>query len=64
MRATPLRLYELSGGLTEEAIAVRLVAHLDAIIVKTNARLKTKASLLAVALMLTIVALSLALATM
>jgi hypothetical protein len=63
MRATPSRLYELSGGLTEEAIAIRLVAHLDEIIVETNARLKTKASLSAASLVLTIVALTIALAT-
>jgi hypothetical protein len=63
MGATPAQLYELTDGLTEEAISNRLIVYLDEIVVETNSRLRTKASLLGAALTSTIVALTIALAT-
>jgi hypothetical protein len=60
MGATPAQLYELTDGLTEEAIATWLIVYLDEIVVETNSRLRTKASLLGATLTSTIVALTLA----
>lgn len=59
---TPWRIYELSSGLTEEVIALRLIGLLDAAIVKVNRRLAVKAWALAGSLLMIIVALALTLA--
>jgi hypothetical protein len=48
----PWRIYELSGGLTEEDVALRLVVLLDAIIAKANRCLTIKAALLAGSLLM------------
>jgi hypothetical protein len=59
----PWRIYELSSGLTEEVIVLRLIGLLDAAIVKINRRLAVKAWALAGSLLTIIVALTLTLAS-
>ncbi len=63
LRLTPWQIYELSGGLTEEAIGLRLIGHLDNVIVKTNRRLTIKAWALAGSLSMIIVPLTVTLAS-
>lgn len=52
LKFTPWQVYEFSSGLTEEAIALRLVGLLEAVIVKTNRRLMIKAWALAGSLLM------------
>jgi hypothetical protein len=44
---TPWRIYELSSGLTEEDVALRLIVLLDAVITRANRCLAIKTALLA-----------------
>ncbi len=52
---TPWQIYELSGGLTEEGDALRLIGHLDTVILNTNRRLTIRAWALAGSLLMIIV---------
>ena len=42
LKLTPWRIYELSGDLTEEDVALRLIGLINAVVVKTNRRLAVK----------------------
>ncbi len=59
---TPWQIYELSNGLTEEAIALRLIGLLDTAIVKANRRITIKAWALSGSLLAIIVTLTVTLA--
>ena len=63
LKLTPWRIYELSGGLTEEDVALRLVVLLNAVVVKTNRRLVVKTWALAGSLLTIIVTLTITLAS-
>jgi hypothetical protein len=48
---TPWRIYELSSGLTEEDVALRLIVLLDTVITRANRCLAIKTALLAASLL-------------
>jgi len=60
---TPWEIYELSSGLTEEDVALRLIGLLDAVVVKTNRRLAVKTWVLVSSLLTIVFTLAITLAS-
>ncbi len=55
---TPWQVYELSNGMTEEAVALRLIGLFDIVIVNANRRLAIKAWALSGSLLMIIITLA------